>query len=148
MAITPDARLERVEKLLHDLHTYIQRTRAKLAQHYPASSSVAQDEAFKTWLYEEIMIWRRRRDAEPANIDVYRFFDGRAEALESVLRQITELAGQPHRPMSPGYVSGRETSESGHAGNQDTVPNHSVRDPSRQTASMNLQDTQSEQRMR
>ena len=65
---------------------------------------------------------------ETKSSETYRFFDGKSDGFESVLRFLEEQVGTPARRVeTPGYLSGR-----------DAVP----MDPAtHQTAMMNLQDT-------
>lgn len=75
----------------------------------------------------------------------YRFFDGRAEPLESVLGKLTGLAGVP---MSPDYDSGHATLGAPQTVHQHDVPKRHQSHVTRQTASLSLRGTQPEHPMR
>lgn len=93
-------------KSVSELETYLQRTLKKLDQPLepPADTS-----ALVGWLYEQAKHWRSRRDAEPRTSEAFRFFDGKSEGIESVIRFLEEQSGKSRGVEGKGYLSSRDT---------------------------------------
>lgn len=123
-------RLNRAIDTVADLKLYLERAVRKLNE----DGGPDDEESLRLlpWLNEHAEFWRRKRDAESKSSESYRFFDGKSEGFQSVIRHIEELNGLTPRGIGDrGYISARGSSD------------HEI--PMHNTASMNLQDTVAEQ---
>jgi hypothetical protein len=111
-----------------DLKLYLERAIRKLDEEPDPQDASSDLHGLANWVRVQSQLFRQKRDMETKSSETYRFFDGKSDGFESVLRFLEEQAGTPARRVeNPGYLSGR-----------DAVP----KDPAtHQTAMMNLQDT-------
>lgn len=114
-----------------ELKAYLERTLRKLPEDSTTDSKTSE---LVLWLNQQIALWRQRRDTESKASEAYRFFDGKSEGVESVLRFLQEQSGvQPRSSENKGYLSARDQT----AGDAS----------SKETATLNLYDTLPEQEL-
>ncbi len=106
-----EKRLKTAIQSVSDLHSYLERALRKLNEEGEVSPAEQPEMSkLKFWLKEQSALYARRRNAEAKTSESYRFFDGKSQGFESVLRFIDELAGESPRDVSnKGYLSGRDT---------------------------------------
>ena len=106
-----EKRLKTPLQSVSELHSYLERALQKLNEEGESSGTEQRDiSKLKFWLREQAALYARRRNAEAKTSESYRFFDGKSQGYESVLRFIEEMAGQTARDVgNKGYLSGRDT---------------------------------------
>ena len=128
MGTKTEKRLTAAINSVTQLKSWLERTLRKLDEDGHLPGDISQ---LETWLNEQVRLWQSRRDTEPKSSETYRYFDGKSEGFQSVLRYLEEVSGR----------TGRSAGDKGYLSGKDGRADESVK----LTATMNLKDTVPEQ---
>lgn len=98
-------RLNAAIRSVADLQAYLERASRKLDEE---AETEGDSTGLQLWLNQQLTLYRRRRDNEPRSSETYRFFDGKSQGIEAVIRFLDERQrGKSRSAESKGYLSAR-----------------------------------------
>lgn len=110
-----ERRLKRAIESVTELKGYLERAVRKLDEETEDSSGITQPvdlSALIVWLKQQANHCKNRRDSESKDCEAFRFFHGKAEGFEAVLRFLEMQNGRNDRgTIDRGYVSARKTAD-------------------------------------